>query len=221
MKNRKDVFNLRFFKNLEVTGDFDSPVIRKNLNIPTNLISFNYALSCKDPEKYYVHFYIDDYQFERIWHKPTKYISLLKKFAGVIGPDFSAYTDMSISQRIFNIYRNKVLTACWQKLGLNVIPNGRWIENNKIYNFNNGFDGLPHHSSIAITTNSTQSSEKYEKFQIEFQDILNKLEPTNVIVYGRLKEREKFLCQQQGVNVFEFKRILDKMEDNKNVQRKK
>lgn len=219
MRNRKDVFKLRFFRNLQITGDFDSPVIRKNLSIPEKLISFNYALSCKDPEQYFVHFYIDDYQFERIWRNPTKYTNLLKKFAGVIGPDFSAYTDMSISQRIFNIYRNKVLTACWQKLGLNVIPNGRWIENCKISNFNNGFDGLPCHSSIAITTNSTQSIEKYEKFQHEFQDILNKLQPTNLIVYGKLKEHEKFLCQQQGVKVFEFKRILDKMEENKNVKR--
>lgn len=214
MKNRKykDVFNFDIFKNLEITGDYNSPVIRKNLNIPTKLISFNYAKTIKNSKDYYVHFYIDDYQFERIWNKPTKYINLLKKFAGIIGPDFSPYTDLSMCQRIWNTYRNKVLTAYWQKLGLNVIPNARWFDDGNI-NYNNGLDGLPQNSSLAITTNSTQSPKQYLIFKRELKDIITKLKPTNLIVYGMLKKPEKELCKQNNINVYEFKSHLNKLEE--------
>lgn len=211
-RNIKDVFNYKIFKNLSITGDYDSPIIRATQKIPTKLISFNYALSCKSPKDYYIHFYIDDYQFERVWKQPTKYINILKKFAGVIGPDFSSYTDLSMCQRIWNNYRNKVLTAYWQKLGINVIPNARWISNDKI-NYNNGFDGLPQNSSLAITTNGTQSLNQYLIFKKELKDIITKLKPTNLIVYGTLKEPEKELCKQNKVSVYEFKTQINKLEE--------
>ena len=45
-----DVFNYDIFKNLELTGDFNSPVVRATQSIPTKLLSFNYALTCKNPK---------------------------------------------------------------------------------------------------------------------------------------------------------------------------
>lgn len=206
-----DVFNYDIFKNLKLTGNYNSPVIRATQSIPTKLIGFNNALSCKNPQDYYIHFYIDDYQFERVWNQPTKYINLLKKFAGVIGPDFSSYTDLSMCQRIWNNFRNKVLTAYWQKLGVNVIPNARWIDNDKVQ-YNNGFDGLPQNSSLAITTNSTQSLSQYLIFKKELSDIILKLKPTNLIIYGTLKEPEKALCKQNNIKVYEFKTKLNELE---------
>lgn len=47
--------------------------------IPSKLIGFNEVLSSKDCECG-VHFYIDDYQFERIWNNPERYIEKLQKF---------------------------------------------------------------------------------------------------------------------------------------------
>lgn len=38
------------------------------------LVGFNYALSEKHPEDKILHFYVDDYQFERVWNHPDKYI---------------------------------------------------------------------------------------------------------------------------------------------------
>lgn len=207
-RDQRDVIFYNIFKNLEIVGKYDSPVIQPIQKIPKNLIPFNKAKSCKNPQDYFVHFYVDDYQFERIWKSPKEYATMLSKFAGIIGPDFSAYTDLSMSQRIYNIYRNKALTAYWQHMGLNVIPNARWIDNAQI-DFNNGLDGLPIHSTLAITTNGTQKAHMKVIFERELADILEQLKPTNLVVYGTLSEHERQLCKDNNTNVIEFKSFID------------
>lgn len=209
-RNKIDNFKYDIFKNLEITGKYDSPVIRPVQHIPIKLLPINKVLTCKNPKEYYVHFYVDDYQFERVWKNPKIWVKKLSQFAGVIGPDFSAYIDLSMSQRIWNIFRNKVLTAYFQRHGLNVIPNARWIKNDEI-DFNNGFEGLPTQSSLAITTNGTQRTEQKVIFQQELKDIITKLKPTNLIVYGKLTSSEKQFCESNNVKVFEFESHLDKL----------
>ena len=58
-----------------------------------HLIGFNELLTCKHPESAGVHFFLDDYQFERFWRQPQRYLAALAKCPLVIGPDFSLYTD--------------------------------------------------------------------------------------------------------------------------------
>lgn len=212
--NKPDVFNYDLFKNLEITGPYHSPIVRPIDITPTKVISFNYALTCRHPEQYFVHFYIDDYQFERVWNTPTKYIELLKNFAGVIGPDFSAYTDLSMSQRIYNIYRNKALTAYWQKHGIKVIPNARWVDNCGL-DFNNGFDGLPTHSTIAITTHSCFGETNYKIFQQEFLDIVNKLQPTQIVCIGKLPKEQQAICKQKNIKLQIFNSHIEQLEERR------
>ncbi|MFQ6749707.1 MAG: DUF4417 domain-containing protein, partial [Clostridia bacterium] len=61
-----------------------------------------------------LHFYVDDYQFERCWANPNNYIDHLKKFKYVISPDFSLYADLPKAHQIWNCYRNRLLSAFWQ-----------------------------------------------------------------------------------------------------------
>lgn len=37
-----------------------------------HLIGFNELLTCKHPESAGVHFFLDDYQFERFWRQPQR-----------------------------------------------------------------------------------------------------------------------------------------------------
>ena len=57
-------------------------------------IPFNYAKTAKDRQGKGVHFYVDDYQFVRVWNHPEDYIQMLSQFGAVCTPDFSQYTDM-------------------------------------------------------------------------------------------------------------------------------
>ena len=79
-----------------------------------HLIGFNELLTCKHPENAGVHFFLDDYQFERFWRMPERYLYALEKCPLVIGPDFSLYTDFPAPIQHWNHYRNQLLTAWLQ-----------------------------------------------------------------------------------------------------------
>lgn len=120
-------------------------------------IPFNYAKSCKYPEGKGIHFYVDDYQFARLWNKPDDYIRLLKRFDAVCTPDFSQYTDMPAAMRIYNHYRKHWLGAYWQMHGIHVIPTICWSDT-KSYDW--CFDGEPTNSVISISSVGTQKSKE-------------------------------------------------------------
>ena len=56
----------------EGIGKYDMPILEPVTELPPikEWISFNYVLSDKNPEGKAVHFFIDDYQFERVWRQP-------------------------------------------------------------------------------------------------------------------------------------------------------
>ncbi len=55
-----------------------------------------------------------------------QYLAKLKKFNGIITPDFSIYRDMPLVMQQWNTYRGKALGHWWQSNGLNVLPNVRY-----------------------------------------------------------------------------------------------
>lgn len=91
--------SLRNYENLnkaifEGVGEYGIPAIRPIYETPCeNWIGFNFARTCEDPEIHGIHFFIDDYQFNRVWTTPDAYINRLKQFQAVLTPDFSTYTD--------------------------------------------------------------------------------------------------------------------------------
>ena len=65
-----NAYNLDEYDELRSAGFYQMPIIKAQNAEPENLISFNYVLSTKKT-KCGVHFYIDDYQFERICARHT------------------------------------------------------------------------------------------------------------------------------------------------------
>ena len=59
--------------------------------------------------------YEDDYRFERIWRNPRQYLNVLKRYNGVILPDFSLYRDMPLVMQLWNIYRSRAI-GFWLQL---------------------------------------------------------------------------------------------------------
>ena len=92
-KSCYDVFNSFLVANSTYVGMFEIPEIKATYDIPNKLISFSEAISCREYNQW-IHFYEDDYKFERIWRNPKRYLAILKRFNGVILPDFSLYRDM-------------------------------------------------------------------------------------------------------------------------------
>jgi hypothetical protein len=91
-RNRTNkIYNLDIISPYNNTNDFwEMPIINNDHYIPKRFIGFNEAMTSKDNSAG-VHFFLDDYQFERIWKMPRRYADVLKKFSGVCSPDFSLY----------------------------------------------------------------------------------------------------------------------------------
>ena len=71
-------------------GEYDIPTIEPvEFSGNTKFIPFNYAASCKKREDKSIHFFVDDYQFTRLWNDPDRYMPMLREYQYVLTPDFS------------------------------------------------------------------------------------------------------------------------------------
>ena len=197
----KDVFNAFLVKNANYDGDLEIPKLKSVDFVPNKLISFSKSLSSKDFNQW-VHFYEDDFLFERIWNNPQKYLPILKKFNGVISPDFSLYRDMPFVMQQWNTYRNRAIAHYLQENGVNVIPNIRWGDE-RTYKF--CCLGVEKDSIIAIGSHGTIKNLIDRDYFVKGLDyIVEQLNPKTIIVYGTAPNKifEKFI--QKGINIVQF-----------------
>lgn len=175
------IYNMDMLENVQLNNDFwQMPKIKKQDYIPKKLVGFNYAKTCKDTEAT-IHFFIDDYQFERIWNDPEKYISILKKFECVISPEFSLYWNMPTPMQIWNAYRNRFIGALLQEYGITVIPSVIWADE-KSFEF--CFEGIEEGSIVAVETNGTKSKEIYPRWKAGMDELIKRIKPSTILVYG-------------------------------------
>lgn len=180
----QNILNLAYAQ-FEGVGEYDIPQMKPvhidNLqDIP--LQGFNFALKEKHPENIGVHFFLHDYQFERVWNYPDRYLDVLKKFAFVLSPDFSPYADMPRALQIYNKYRNMWCGRYWQENGITVIPTLTMGNTDMFKIF---FQGIPKHSTIAI---STMGEGRWGKFRglLSWWDVIQyELEPETILLYGK------------------------------------
>ena len=137
------------------------------------------------------HFFLDDYRFERCWRKPDSQIEELKKYDGVLSPDFSMYTNYPQAMQIWQVYRNRWCACYWQSLGIKVIPTISWSDEQS---FKYCFLGVQKGSTVAIGTVGVLNDE-YAKtlFMQGFKEMLKQLEPKEILIYGnKLSELEGY-----------------------------
>lgn len=184
-KSQLDNLNLKKFINF--ADGYEMPTLIPCGIVPTSLVSFNAALTAKDHNQC-VHFFIDDYQFERIWNLPERYVECLKKFQCVIAPDFSQYTDMPYPQRIWNNYRGKLIGAWLQSQGVTVIPNVTWSLPDS---YDYCFDGIPQQSVIAINSIGAARYGLTRYLWLKgYREAVRRLNPIVIIRYGNVIDGE-------------------------------
>ena len=83
-------------------GEYGIPEIKPTQFEKCDFIGFNFAKSEKDRAGKGVHFFLDDYQFQRMWTHIDQYIPMLQQFRHVLSPDFSLYTDFPKALQIYN-----------------------------------------------------------------------------------------------------------------------
>ena len=199
----KDVFKAFLVKNANYEGELEIPVIKGIKNIPNKVISFIDAMknSTKDFNQW-VHFYIDDFHFIKIWNRPKDFVERLKKFNGVILPDFSVYRDMPLVMQYYNIYRSRAIGNFLQSNGIKVIVNIRYGDERT---YECACFGAPHKSIIAIGTNGTVKNVIDRNYLDDgFDYIVNELEPKIIVVYGSVTKHIKEVCDIKNIRIISF-----------------
>ena len=197
----QNIHNLVYGR-FEITNEYGFPnmypVHIDNLkDIP--LQGFNYALKERHPEGIGVHFFLHDYQFERVWKYPDRYTECLSKFAFVLSPDFSPYADTPKALKVFNVYRKMWCGRYWQEHGIKVIPTITWGNDEDLEWC---LEGVPKHSTIAISTMGEGRWANFKALKSNWHRILNKLEPETILLYG------KDLSNELEGNIL-FKRLIN------------
>nr|WP_288684338.1 DUF4417 domain-containing protein [uncultured Anaerobutyricum sp.] len=195
--------NKRIFKGV---GPYEIPQIEVTHFESCEFVGFNYAAQAKKREKKGIHFFLDDYQFERLWKTPDRYLSMLYDFKYVMTPDFSTYTDFPKIIQIYNHYRKHWIGAYLQENGIDVIPTISWSIPDS---YEWCFDGEPEGGTVAVSSVGTQKNKKTkELFILGYKEMVRRLQPETIIFYGDVPEE----CTE---NIVKIKAFQEKFKEAK------
>ena len=155
-------------------------------------IGFNYAKTFEKAQRteFGIHFFLDDYQFNRLWNNPNKYVPLLLKYRYVLSPDFSMFLDYPKAIQMWKHYQKHWIGAYLELFGIKVIPTIGWSDEES---FEWCFDGEPKKSIVAVSSIGTQKQEESMSLFIKgYMEMKKKLKPKKVLFWGNIpKELEK------------------------------
>jgi hypothetical protein len=174
-------YNLAMFDVDRCSGFYQMPIIAREDFIPDDLIGFNYMLTAKD-KRCGIHCFVDDYQFERLWTSPEKYVNPLLKYECFLSPDFSLYLDMPIAMKVWNIYRSRLIGQYMQDCGCVVIPTISWAEP---ATFDFAFDGIETGSVVAVSTVGVKRQENsFDIWKTGMDEMIRRIMPSAILLYG-------------------------------------
>ena len=155
----------------------------------------------------FIHFYEDDQKFDgkrsSIWLYPQKALDVISHFAGVIAPDFSTNADFPDPLKRWNFYRMNAFGYWIGSLGIPVIVNVRWgTEETWSY----CFDGIQHHSMIAIGTvaSGIHKVENRVLFETGLYHMVEVLHPHTILVYGSPNYKCFDNLRKQGIRIISY-----------------
>ena len=157
-------------------------LVPAHLNDRIPWIPFNSVMSDRRKEAHGVHFFIDDYLFQRAWNDPCRYAHLLSGYQAVMTPDFSMFTDYPVAVQLYNHWRKHQLGAYWQSLGLTVIPSICWSDHDS---YAWCFDGEPVGGTVAVSSVGTQKNPLARALFVDgYAEMMRRLQPEKIIFFG-------------------------------------
>jgi len=207
--NNYDVFNSFLVADAEYEGVIELPKTKTSNQIPEKVISFSRAMSQKwNDFDCFVMFYEHDVRFERLWKNPKRYLQKLKKFKGVISPDFSLYRNMPLVMQMWNTYRGRALAVWLQNNDVEIIPNVRFGDERT---FSFCFDGIEDNKAVAIGTHGCiKRKEDKIFFRIGLARMVQRLSPKIIIVYGSAPDNIFKPYKDMGIKIIAFESEFSK-----------
>lgn len=134
----------------EDTTDGIPDVLRLPLPTPLPKAFIDWPHRKSFPDGTGLHFFVDDYQFERVWNHPHWYVNEFKKRHPIVfSPDFSIFRDCPIVMQRWNTYRARWTCRWYQEQGVSMFPSVTWGDR-KSFDF--AFLGIPKGSVVATSS---------------------------------------------------------------------
>ena len=207
--NNYDVFHAFLVENADFDGYIELPVIKTSDKVPEKVVTFSKAMSKSWSDfDCWVVFYEHDRKFERLWNNPKQYLDKLKKFKGVISPDFSLYRNMPLIMQMWNTYRGRAIAVWLQNNGIDIIPNVRFGDERT---FSFCFDGIEENKTVAVGTHGCiKRKEDKIFFKIGLARMVQRLSPKTIIVYGSVPDSIFKPYKDMGINIIAFESEFSK-----------
>ena len=204
-----DVFHSYLVEDADYDGYIELPVIKTSDKLPEKVVTFSKAMSEKwNDYDCWVVFYEHDRKFERLWNNPKQYLDKLKNFKGVITPDFSLYRNMPLVMQMWNTYRGRSLAVWLHNNGIEIIPNVRFGDERT---FSFSFDGIERNKTVAIGTHGCiKTKEDRLFFMIGLAQLVQRLSPKAIIVYGSAPDSIFKPYKDMGINIIAFESEFSK-----------
>ncbi len=208
-KNNYDVFHSFLIENVDYDGYIELPVIKTSDKLPEKVVTFSKAMSKSWSDfDCWIVFYEHDKEFERLWNNPKQYLDKLKKFKGVISPDFSLYRNMPLVMQMWNTYRGRALAVWLQNNDVEIIPNVRFGDERT---FSFCFDGIEENKTVAVGTHGCiKRKEDKIFFKIGLARMVQRLSPKTIIVYGSAPDSIFKPYKDMGINIIAFESEFSK-----------
>ena len=196
-----DVFKSELVRGAHFSPVYEFPLLKAVNFKPSQALPFEKASGATNC-KQWVHFYTHDYQFERVWNSPARYLPILRRFEGVITPDFSLYREMPLAMQIWNTYRNRALAFWLQREGVSIVPNIRWGDE-RTYEF--AFEGLPTGGTVAVSAHGTlRNKVNRGYFKAGLARMVERLQPQTIITYSQTPNDIFGEYKEQDLEVIEI-----------------
>lgn len=179
----------RWMPDVDLVGPEKIPTMPPVPEMPQvrRLIAFDQVSSRSNLQDAAVMFYRNDDKLERVWRNPKAQISKLGGAKAVIAPDFSVYVDMPRHERISSVSQSRAIGSLFAMHGLTAIPTIRWATPDD-YDF--CYLGVSNSSVVAISTlGAIRTTEEKFYFQDGLKMMIQVLNPSSVIVHGRMPRK--------------------------------
>lgn len=134
---------------------------------------------------YWYHCFTAEKNFHRLYKNFREYEEFFPKIKGLISADFNMYRNYDEKILIDNCLKNRMVDYALQQAGVPMIPTAGFAGEST---WEWCFDGLPKNSTVAVTTNTLYDKESNRLFIGGINAIVEKLQPTAIVVCGKCPE---------------------------------
>jgi len=140
----------------------------------------------------WLHFFIDDVRFERIYKNPLRYAKRLHDMGldGMVGFDFSLYDNYPLAVNAYNAWRNAALSHILSEvLQIPLLPVACWSSHNP--EWSSGY--IQENSAVALGSYPLKGGNR-SGYMAGLNHLMKTLQPCELHIFGNVPPNVRFAC---------------------------